>query len=350
MQTWNAWTHHAHLPPGRALLALALLWFHWGCASNIQVPKTSSEDFQQEQKKQIELSFQKTMERAARVEAIAHTLALSSVELCGDRIAWTGGFFFLNAESTLGPYRDFVRKQFRLGEAFTVTGVNPGLPAARAGLKAHDRLLAVNTTPLKGKSWKEAETLLDQASDSGMRVVLEIERDGTPLTISYVAVRTCRFGLTVIPDDTVTAITDGKQIGVTTGMLRYVVSDNELAIVLGHELAHAILNHTSFAQQLRRGLLGKGALWHELVGKDLEIEADYVGLYLAARGGFNIAEASPFWRRMAADHPQAIQGSFGTSHPSTPERFVVLQATIDEIYRKQRQGLELLPERIGAKP
>ena len=55
----------------------------------------------------------------------------------------------------------------------------------------------------------------------------------------------------------------------TTGMLRFVESDDEIALILGHEIAHHILGHP-YSRPL------------------YEADSDYMGCYLAARGGLRV--------------------------------------------------------------
>jgi predicted Zn-dependent protease len=85
--------------------------------------------------------------------------------------------------------------------------------------------------------------------------------------------------------------------------------------------------------------------------QEFESEADYEGLYLAARAGFNIADAPDFWRRMAAEHPGSIKKNFAASHPSSPERYLALENAVKEIESKREHGDSLLPEKIrGTRP
>jgi predicted Zn-dependent protease len=92
-----------------------------------------------------------------------------------------------------------------------------------------------------------------------------------------------------------------------------------------------------------QGLMG--ALAGRAFSKEFETEADYVGLYLVARAGKDYRQAAPFWRRMAAEHPDSIQDSFLATHPSAPERFISLEHTAKEIVAKASSGKKLLPEK-----
>ena len=60
-----------------------------------------------------------------------------------------------------------------------------------------------------------------------------------------------------------------------------------------------------------------------------------MGLYLAARAGYRIGGAPDFWRRMAVEHPASIRGNMLATHPSPPQRSVMLRRTIDEIENKR---------------
>ncbi len=127
--------------------------------------------------------------------------------------------------------------------------------------------------------------------------------------------------------DTVNAYKDYQGVYLTAGMLRMAANDDELAVILGHEFGHAIL---------RTG------------GKRLfEADADYIGLYLAARAGYDIDTAPRLWRRWALRNPYALTSDAMDrfrSHPRSPERVLAMEETIREIREKQAAGLALEPE------
>jgi predicted Zn-dependent protease len=83
--------------------------------------------------------------------------------------------------------------------------------------------------------------------------------------------------------------------------------------------------------------------------KDFESEADYVGLYLAARAGYDISESANFWRRMAVENPASIEKSYSNTHPSSPERFLAIEKAVNEINGKKQLGMPLVPN-IKPKP
>jgi beta-barrel assembly-enhancing protease len=132
--------------------------------------------------------------------------------------------------------------------------------------------------------------------------------------------------------------------------------------VLGHEMAHNAMRHRdrlAASTRLARagGLIGSvligavtgvGVDLYSLAARGtketrltLEREADYVGMYFAARAGYDVSRAMPFWRRFAADYPAATYTR--SSHPGSPERALNIAATADEIASKRSSQLALTP-------
>ena len=144
----------------------------------------------------------------------------------------------------------------------------------------------------------------------------------------------------------------GGKVAFYTGILEQLkLTDDEVAMIMGHEMAHALREHarariaksqgTGTLLSLGAQLLGLGELGNVAasVGTQLltlrfsredETDADLVGLELAARGGFNPQAAVSLWQKMA----QAGGGngpSFLSTHPSGPERIEQLQANVPKV-------------------
>jgi predicted Zn-dependent protease len=134
----------------------------------------------------------------------------------------------------------------------------------------------------------------------------------------------------------------GGQIIVTTGMLSFVESDSELAVAIGHEIAHVDLRHAveHYQYQYRLGSLVE--IFHRLAtmpfSADQELDADAEGLRLAIAGGYNAAAAPAIFARMerkfhegarlpattpAGELAQSLgdaMESYFRTHPPTEER------------------------------
>lgn len=147
-------------------------------------------------------------------------------------------------------------------------------------------------------------------------------------------------------------------ITLTSAMYDFFDTDAEMAFVLAHEQAHHIADHLA---EMRGNVVAGaviGAILSALLGVDVtndfaaagyrhgsvsrEAEADYLGMYIAARAGYDVTLAPVFWRRMAVHHPNAIIVT--TTHPTTAERFVSMEAIAAEIEGKLATGMDPMPE------
>jgi predicted Zn-dependent protease len=142
------------------------------------------------------------------------------------------------------------------------------------------------------------------------------------------------------------------RIVVHSSILRIARTDAQLALVLGHELAHANLGHLDkqWANQvlgwaggaaidagLVLGGISTGGIFTRQFARagalaysvSFEREADYVGAYYAARAGYDLIGAEEIWRALSLESPDDIR--VGRTHPVTPVRFVQMQKVIAEI-------------------
>lgn len=113
----------------------------------------------------------------------------------------------------------------------------------------------------------------------------------------------------VVGCDGVNAYVSEGRIKVCLGMLRFVRSDDELAVVLGHELGH-------LPTAAEHGLLGDGQI-------DAEREADIRGLFYAHRAGYDIKVGARVFERMAVELSAGLWTA--ESHPTHAERIVLAE-------------------------
>lgn len=146
----------------------------------------------------------------------------------------------------------------------------------------------------------------------------------------------------------------GGKIIVYTGLLnRLKLTDDELAIVLAHEIAHGIREHTreqisskagfEIAGTLGAAALGAGAMGKSVISKGLdagfglsfsrrdESEADLIGLELSARAGYDPRAAITLWSKMAAEGKGNGLPQFLSSHPSDEARSERLQEALPKV-------------------
>lgn len=154
----------------------------------------------------------------------------------------------------------------------------------------------------------------------------------------------------------------GGKIAFYTGILDQLkLNDDEVAMIMGHEMAHALREHarerlaksqaTSIGLSIASQLLGLGSLGDVAANlgtqlltlkfsRDDESEADLVGLELAARSAYAPQASVSLWQKMTAANG-AGGLDFLSTHPSGPNRIKELEANVPKVqglYEQARKG------------
>ena len=145
----------------------------------------------------------------------------------------------------------------------------------------------------------------------------------------------------------------GGKIAFYTGILdQLALTDDEAAMIMGHEMAHALREHarariaksqgTGTLLSLGAQLLGLGQLGDVAASlgtqlltlkfsREDETDADLVGLELSARAGYNPQASVSLWEKMGRAGGGAGGPSFLSTHPSGPQRIQQLQANVPKV-------------------
>ena len=161
----------------------------------------------------------------------------------------------------------------------------------------------------------------------------------------------------------------GGKMAVYTGLVPVAQNGDGMAVVMGHEIAHALMRHG--AQRMSRGKLEQMAAMGASAGgidpgiqqavfsaygvtsqlpyaRGHESSADEVGLLLMAAACFNPDEAVPLWERMAANAGGSSGPEFSSTHPSAESRIEHLRSLLPKAHEyRQRFCTE---GEAGAKP
>ncbi|MEJ2100960.1 MAG: M48 family metallopeptidase [Desulfobacterales bacterium] len=172
-------------------------------------------------------------------------------------------------------------------------------------------------------------------------------------------IKNLNWEFNLIQDDkTVNAwVMPGGKAAVYTGILKYTRDETGLAVVLGHEVGHAIAGHGN--ERMSQGLLaqmgsialsvalsqnsaatrglfmqayGAGATVGLLLpySRLQESEADRIGLTLMARAGYDPRQAVPFWERMSKQEGKSQPPEFLSTHPAPKSRIADIKKYIPE--------------------
>lgn len=152
----------------------------------------------------------------------------------------------------------------------------------------------------------------------------------------------------------------GGKIAVYTGILPVTKDENGLAVVIGHEIGHAVAGHGGERMsQLLMVQMGGMALavaiadrpqatrelWMTAFGLGAQIgiilpysrlqehEADRLGLIFMAMAGYDPAHAIPFWERLSAEKEGTAPPAFLSTHPTDAQRIGNIRSLLPEAYR-----------------
>ena len=340
---------------------LSCLSVLFSCAPTTRPPAIQSELVAREAEKQRELAFREYIRQQKRLNAVSFAIFKSNAELCGKKTDYRFGFTALNRDfvSDFGDFKDIAIRVLCLDEYPTVISVTPNSPAHLAGLKEGDVIIAINGHDIPPD--KEGIKFLEKSlkKNGSKEISLFVKRHTKTLNIKMLPVKVCNYRIELDRREIINAFADGNKIIITLGMLNFLRTDEELALVLSHELAHNTMGHIT--KKKANTMIGAvvGAILSQISGvnvtdafaeagsqvfsQEFEMEADYVGCYYAARAGYDVSNAANFWRRMAMLHPEVI-GIKNGSHPSTAKRFVLIEKASQEIQEKIKKGLPLIPE------
>ncbi len=342
------------------LFIIGVLCFSAACAPTSRFPSVDTQLAEVEAKKQRAVALKLQFQQSSRLYNVAFHVLAENAELCGDRIDYKVGGFFYTLDDFADEWRDIVHNEYGVTNEVTVLNLVPKSPAERAGLMSGDKILRINGVALR--TGKQATKKLNKVFDDnpeGEEMTWDIRRGSMEQTISIEPALSCNYPVQLVNHDSLNAWADGDTVYVTAGMLRFLENDDELALIIGHELAHNTRKHIE--SKLFNTFFGSllGSVLSSLTGvdvtnavaqagayafsQDFETEADYVGVYHAARAGFDVSNASGLWRRIGATHPSAIHLE-GSSHPSTAKRYLVVEMGMQEIRRKRSSGLPLVPD------
>jgi hypothetical protein len=351
----------------RVLLTTPILVLLGACATpSTRIAPADASRVRAEEELQRELVLHDLVEEQGRLDALAFPIMVSGTELCGEKTSWQWGFRHDHALSHEAEWRTAARAA-GIGDSLTVVGVAPDSPADVAGLRVGDRILSIDGSflPDGKKAMKAAAKAMKKAREREGDLQIEVLRDAQVIALDLSGIRACSFGHLVTTDPGINAFANGQDVLVTLQMMR-TVDDAELQVVIGHEVAHNAMGHLRAKKKntLLGGLLGglgdvaaasfgidTGGFFTEkgmsegsqAFSQEFEREADYVGLYLVARAGLPLEPALNLWRHFGQLDPSSI--AYASSHPTSSERFVLLEQAISEIERKEAEGLPLLPNR-----
>nr|WP_166176529.1 M48 family metallopeptidase [Altererythrobacter segetis] len=230
-----------------------------------------------------------------RLLKIAEPILARNVALC-DRTMPGLGVALQSADQ----YSAQARPPFAAPVAFAA--VLPGSAAAQAGIERDDGLLSVDGQAIAKQPDLLASPLRDSAfallsaHSPGKPLVLGIAHAGQAREVTIPAQQECLALVEILADQGNDARSDGRVIQIGFGLASR-ASDEQIATIFAHELAHSILHHRDrlSAADVNKGLLGEFGRNRRL-NLQAEKEADRLSVHLLANSGYDPRAAAAFWR------------------------------------------------------
>lgn len=343
----------------KGLILLVFIILFSGCAPTLKQPQLSKEEIEAEREKQREIALLTYFERQERLYRVGLPLLKGALNYYNKKPSISFGIIVHTKNLYEKEDIPIIRKKYVVNDIPSIIYLHPDFGGFKGGLKINDKIIEIDGKKINNlEKFSKVLKEIDLKKES---VEFVIEREGERLKLNIPTTKICPFSFHIVMDpeirDTINAYTDGERIFVTPGLLRFIQDDNELAIVLSHEIAHAVLEHVQ--KTLGNKIIGSildiaitiatgintqgvfGTLGGLVYSKEFEKEADYLGTYIAAVSGYDITNAANIWRKLAAEYPGSTKDIFLATHPSSPERYVLIENTVKEIKEKQEKGLPL---------
>jgi len=261
-------------------------------------------------------------------------------------------------------FRTSVRGWLRLGSVLLAIAVLQGCASTTnsgaIGLHRSQLMLissdAINAQAAKGFQQLTADARSKKKLNTDAALTQRVRRIGYDL-IAHVDVfrpdaRNWAWEINVFDSDDINAFcAPGGKIGVYTGIIQKLrLSDDELAAVMGHEIAHALREHSreQASQKTISSLItstiaaaagvpgelmdaGSQMLVHLPNSRAMELESDVIGLELMARAGYDPRNASSIWKKMQQVNGASKGPAFLSTHPAGADRIQELDAYVPKV-------------------
>lgn len=265
-----------------------------GCVQpSTQVPEVSSQDEQDEIKKQNELALDSIINQQQRLVNVSWPVAAKGSSICGEDRRLSTGYLVVEAEYFPEHLREAIRQRYGLdkkpekkgffsafaGEPvapaededidpadedaslavderipdadpqepmadavvqelaapnrFVIISVAELSPADQAGMQAGDVIVSLNGEIFSGRNELVGE---------GKENQFTIRRAGERMELSLVAEQVCKYPIALVFDNQVNAFADGENVIITSGLMR-ALTDTQVQVVVAHELAHNLRKH-----------------------------------------------------------------------------------------------------------
>ena len=280
-------------------------------------------------------AYHELITKDARLATVGYHLAKGSADFCGNK--WRNPGWVLHDERQY-PDLALARRAFTFRRPVSIAALVPGGPAEKVGMQVGDGLVGTDNVLI----WYGGDPIRHQptverldAVKAGLRKVL-IQSGPIAYRMETAASLSQRneFALFTLDPPAICASdfwvdvrakrdagADGDRVRVTSGLIDYLLDDDELAAVVAHEMAHNLLDHRPRINATKSG--------KTKVIKATEEEADRLSVWLMANAGYDPEAAITFWERYGKETGLGIFSA--PTHYRWQMRVAMLRQEIDRM-------------------
>lgn len=258
-------------------------------------------------------------DQEARLFAIGYRLAAANAPYCSRRTPTIG---LLAHDAQAYAQSDAVRSLLGLSGDIGVQAVAEGSPAAAAGLRQNDTLIAIDAEPTRDLSFSEERrweraALINRWLASTDPIELEWRgRAGDVSSATIVPTLACASAFELTSGNS-KAYADGSRVLVGADFPGFAYPDDEFAAAIAHEMAHNVLGHIDFLDKEKRK--------RSLVRLS-ERDADRLMPWLLANAGYDPRAAVRFMQRFGPRHGGGLLRK--RTHDGWDERVEFIEAEV----------------------
>jgi hypothetical protein len=269
-----------------------------------------------------------------RLWHIVFPLSVAAAETCLSKREDTYGFFLKEELPSQG--------EAQADSNVLVRFVAAQLPAAKAGMVIGDAIVTINGDPVTFSQVETVSSQIQRLTRARIQpLTLGLRHGKSDREVHLWSVPSCRMTVKLITTPIINAFSDGSNIVLTTGLLGFVRSPDQLAWVIAHEVGHHVLEHAENArlQLLLNRFLGStvGEKPTAIRQIDLERQADIFAADLVTRAGFDLREGRKVLGWLQVLQAPPTEDNLNRSHPTNEERLEAMDRIIRELDEKKKK-------------